>query len=151
MRYIEFIISLSNLKGSLYMTEKSLEKYELRIFLLAFQFDYWLVFYLTLIINFLDTLNVSVNDISVRYEEFVTSLTLLKYTANISPHNFVKCEMKLLLLEFSTGNSNGEHFKYDTFKGLCRSLLKWQKWDIRNWSIYWLLLKIVTKWIYKVK
>ena len=44
IRYIEFIISLSNLKGSLYITENSLEKYELRIFLLTFQFDYLLVF-----------------------------------------------------------------------------------------------------------
>ena len=110
MRYIEFSISLSNLKGSLYMTENSLEKYELRIFLLTLQFDYLLLFWLTLIISFLDTLNVIVNDISVRYEEFVTSLTLLRYTADISRHNFVKCEMKLLLLEFSVGNSNWEHF-----------------------------------------
>ena len=44
IRYIEFIISLSNLKDSLYITENSLEKYELRIFLLTFQFDYLLLF-----------------------------------------------------------------------------------------------------------
>lgn len=35
-RYIEFIISLSDLEGSVYMTTNSLENYEVSTFLLEF-------------------------------------------------------------------------------------------------------------------
>lgn len=35
-RYIEFIISLSDLEGSVYMTKNSLENYEVSTFLLEF-------------------------------------------------------------------------------------------------------------------
>ena len=42
----------------------------------------------------------NVKKISVRYTEFVTSLSILKCTADISSNNSVKVEMGVLLLEF---------------------------------------------------
>ena len=91
MRYTEFVIALSILKGSANMICNRAEKNNMWALLLDFS---WKVKLRTpVLFGFLDTFINEFKAITVRYLEFLNLLSILNSAVDINQNSFEKCKM----------------------------------------------------------